>query len=260
MAETLSYNNAPETEVLTPEEQESLEVGEQLQGEQDALLAGKYKNAEELEKAYVELQKKLGSPEEGTEEGTTETEEGEVEEEEVEASPAVSLITDASTEFSEKGEITPETMAKFSEMSSSDLVKAYMEMQSDNPQTQIAADLSDAEINTIKNSVGGEKQYESLVNWASETLDKDTVEAFDSLVNSGNAKAIQLAVQGMKAQYENENGYEGRMLTGKQPKSSGDVFRSQQELVAAMSDPRYDADPAYRQDVIAKLDRSDLDF
>tara|TARA_R100000808_G_scaffold20567_1_gene44459 strand:+ start:39 stop:821 length:783 start_codon:yes stop_codon:yes gene_type:complete len=260
MAETLSYNNAPETEVLTPEEQESLEVGEQLQGEQDALLAGKYKNAEELEKAYVELQKKLGSSEETPEEGTTETEEGEVEEEEVEASPAVSLITDASTEFSEKGEITPETMAKFSEMSSSDLVKAYMEMQSDNPQTQIAADLSDAEINTIKNSVGGEKQYESLVNWASETLDKDTVEAFDSLVNSGNAKAIQLAVQGMKAQYENENGYEGRMLTGKQPKSSGDVFRSQQELVAAMSDPRYDADPAYRQDVIAKLDRSDLDF
>ena len=151
-------------------------------------------------------------------------------------------------------------MAKFSEMSSSDLVKAYMEMQSDNPQTQIASDLSDAEVNTIKNSVGGEKQYESLVNWASETLDKDTVEAFDSLVNSGNAKAIQLAVQGMKAQYENENGYEGRMLTGKQPKSSGDVFRSQQELVAAMSDPRYDADPAYRQDVIAKLDRSDLDF
>jgi hypothetical protein len=27
-----------------------------------------------------------------------------------------------------------------------------------------------------------------------------------------------------------------------------------------MSDQRYDNDPAYRQDVIAKLDRSNLDF
>ena len=64
----------------------------------------------------------------------------------------------------------------------------------------------------------------------------------------------------MKAQYDNVNGYEGRMLSGKAPRSSGDVFRSQAEVVAAMSDPRYDADPAYRQDLIQKLDRSDVDF
>ena len=50
------------------------------------------------------------------------------------------------------------------------------------------------------------------------------------------------------------------MLTGKAPMSGGDVFRSQQELVAAMNDRRYDNDPAYRQDVIEKLDRSDLQF
>ena len=50
------------------------------------------------------------------------------------------------------------------------------------------------------------------------------------------------------------------MYTGKAPKSNGDVFRSQQELVRAMSDPRYDNDPAYRQDIIEKLDRSDLEF
>ena len=51
------------------------------------------------------------------------------------------------------------------------------------------------------------------------------------------------------------------MYTGKAPTStSQDVFRSQAELVAAMSDARYDRDPAYRQDIIEKLDRSDLDF
>ena len=49
------------------------------------------------------------------------------------------------------------------------------------------------------------------------------------------------------------------MLTGKAAQTA-DVFRSQAQLVAAMSDPRYDNDPAYRQEVIAKLDRSDLQF
>jgi hypothetical protein len=52
---------------------------------------------------------------------------------------------------------------------------------------------------------------------------------------------------------------EGELIQGK-PARSTDVFRSQAELVRAMSDPRYDSDPAYRQDVIAKLEQSDLDF
>ena len=51
------------------------------------------------------------------------------------------------------------------------------------------------------------------------------------------------------------------MVQGKAPQNTRDVFRSQAELVAAMSDKRYDNDPAYRQDVIQKLERSDnLEF
>ena len=50
------------------------------------------------------------------------------------------------------------------------------------------------------------------------------------------------------------------MLTGKATATAGDVYKSQQQLVQAMSDPRYDSDPAYRQEVIEKLDRSDLNF
>ena len=60
MAETLSYDNTPDTEVLSEEEKNSLEVGEELVAEQEGLLAGKYKNAEDLEAAYLSLQKKLG--------------------------------------------------------------------------------------------------------------------------------------------------------------------------------------------------------
>ena len=63
MAETLSYDNTPQTEVLSTEEQDSLEVGEKLVAEQEGLLAGKYNNPQELEKAYLELQSKLGQTE-----------------------------------------------------------------------------------------------------------------------------------------------------------------------------------------------------
>ena len=245
---------------LTPDEQESLEVGEKLVTEQEQLLAGKYKNAEDLEKAYVELQQKLGdrdSEDKGEEGDTLE------DAPEPSSSPAVSLINDASDEYWKNGEqLTPETIEKFSSMSSKDLVDAYIEITKNNPQTSTAqdVDISDAEVNQIQNSVGGEGKYNQLVNWASNNLQQNEIDAFDNIVNSGNSTAIQLAVAGLKSQYDNANGYEGRMLTGKSAQTSSDTFRSQAELVAAMGDPRYDNDPAYRQDVIEKLDRSELQF
>ena len=260
MAETLTYDPATDTTTvgdnLTTEEQENLQVGEELEAQQEGLLAGKYKNAEELEKAYGELQKKLGEQEaESKDEPAEETVESESE---AEPSPQVTLITDASAEYAENGELSNETLAKFAEMSSKDLVQAYVEAQQNAPEQQTeATDLSDGEVNTIRNSIGGEKSYADVINWGTDNLGKETMDAFDSLVKMGNAKSIELAVKGMKAQYDDANGYEGRMLSGKSPRTSGDTFRSQPELVAAMSDPRYDNDPAYRQDVIAKLERSD---
>jgi hypothetical protein len=139
-------------------------------------------------------------------------------------------------------------------------VNAYVEIQKNQPQPTQAADLSDSDINVIKNSVGGEAEYGNIVGWAAENLDQTSIDAFDNIVEGGNKAAIQLALNGLRAQYENTNGYEGRMLTGKAPQNSGDVFRSQAEVVAAMTDARYENDPAYRQDLIEKLDRSNIDF
>ena len=86
-------------------------------------------------------------------------------------------------------------------------------------------------------------------------MDDRALDAFNSVIDQGNPVAIQLAVAGMKAEYDNQEGYEGRMLTGKAAKAS-DGFRSQAELVQAMKDPRYATDPAYQQDVYDKLERS----
>ena len=265
MAETLTYDPGTDTvtteENLSTEEKDSLEVGEKLVAEQESLLAGKYKNAEELEKAYIELQQKLGSDDKGE----SEPEQTEETEELPEITPEIQLITDASLEFNEKGEVGAETLEKFQQMSSKDLVSAYMEMQSIAAKapatpTQDSPDLTDAEVNSIKNSAGGEQEYSNLLNWASQNLPKSTVDAFDTLCDSGDVQSIQLAVSGIKAQYENANGYEGRMLSGKPPRSSGDVFNSQAQVVEAMSDPRYDNDPAFRQEVMNKLERSNINF
>ena len=261
MAETLSYQepqNVTTVDNLTAEEQDSLAVGEKLVEQQDQLLAGKYKDAQELEKAYMELQSKLG------EKGNEETASAEETPEEPKLSTGASLITDAQKEYYDNGnKLSEETMAKFSEMSSADLLQAYIEINANNPQQAEeaqAADITEAQISDIKKSAGGEQAYANVVNWAKGNLDKGQVNAFDEVVNTGSVEAIKLAVAGLKAQYDNANGVEGRMVTGKAPVNSGDIYRSQAELVAAMNDPRYDRDPAYRQDVIEKLDRSNLEF
>ena len=252
-------DNQPETEVLSEEEQDSLAVGEKLVAEQENLLAGKYKSAEELEKAYKELEAKLGDQPEQAEP------EPEAEPEPTTLSDNANIITSASDEYYQNdGKLSPETLQKFSNMSSQDLVNAYLEVTK-SPEWQAAppsevSDISDAQINQVKNAAGGDAAYQNMVQWAGANLDAKSIEAFDQIINTGSLDAINFAVKGLKSQYDAANGVEGTMVQGKAAPDRGDIFRSQAELVAAMSDRRYDNDPAYRQDVIEKLDRSDLDF
>ena len=265
MTDTLTYDPTPaDASELSEEEKNSLEVAEKLGEEEAKVYAGKFENAEELEKAYIELQKKLGDDKEAAEEAADAEKPEAKDEKEEEVSPGVALITEASDEYAKnEGKLSEETMAKFSEMSSKDLVSAYMEMQAKQPEsqpTESVDDLTDAQINSIQNSVGGEAEYQKMIDWAGTNLKQEQLQAFNNIINNGGVDAVQLAVAGIKAEYENSEGYEGRMLTGKAAKSSGDVFRSQAEVVQAMADPKYDADPAYRQDIYDKLERSDLKF
>ena len=287
MAETLTVNDTPEQEGLTAEEQDSLQVGEQMAEQQGELLAGKYKNAEELQQAYVELQKKLGEKDGVSQEGREETQEVEAKEE-VETEQQLykedgSVNYESVVEnygetlgnlFKEKnvdpysiakhfyennGQITQEMHDQLTGAGiAKEAVDSYLAGQA--KQMGMNSDLSQADIDSIKTSVGGEKAYDNLMNWAGQTLSQDAINSFENLVNTGDKNSIQLAVNGLIAQYQNDNGYEGRMLTGKAAQTNTDVYKSQAQLVEAMADPRYDRDPAYRQDVIAKLDRSDLKF
>ena len=258
MTETLNYDPTPADQPeFSDDELDSLEVAEKLGEQESELYAGKYENAEQLEEAYLELQRKLGSDDDEVEETTLD----EVEYEE-DVAESVSVLQNASDEYyANDGQLSAETMEKFSEMSSADLVNAYVAMY-ENGQVvtqDVGADLTDAEMNTVYNSVGGEAEYNRLTDWASDNLESKALSAFNSIIDQGNPIAIQIAVAGLRSEYEAQEGYEGRMLTGKAAQVSNG-FRSQAEVVQAMNDPRYDSDPAYRQDVYDKLERSNVNF
>ena len=282
MTEKLTYDPTPaDAPELSEDEQNSLEVADKLQQEEAELLAGKFKNAEDLENAYLELQKKLGSDEstEDKQETTTTNDETNKEDGTINYETVNNQYGDKlgalfqengvdpweiSKHFHDtKGEITDDMYKTLEDTglsrASIDSYLAGRAAESGYTSSQ-TADLTDAEVTRIQTSVGGEAQYNKMIGWASENLEPTTLEAFNSMVGNGDFNTVQLAFNGLKAQYENAEGYEGKMLTGKPAKSSRDVFRSQSEVVQAMSDLRYERDPAYRQDVYDKLERSNIQF
>ena len=261
MTEKLTYDPTPaDAPEFTEDEQDSLAVAEKLGQQESELYAGKYQSAEELEEAYINLQKKLGTSDDDDEVEDTYLDEDEYPDEVVEG---VDLIQTASEEYFENdGQLSAETMERFTEMSSSELVEAYMAIRERNPDVDggtSSPDLTDAEMNQVYNSAGGEAEYAKLTSWAAQNLSETKLDAFNDMIDRGNATAIQIAVSGLRAEYEAQEGYEGRMLTGKAARGA-DAFRSQAEVVQAMSDPRYDRDEAYRQDVYDKLERSNVQF
>ena len=215
---TLTYDgtdpNAPE---LSPEEQDSLARGEAQLAEEQNLLAGKFRDAEALEQAYIELQQKLGSneddtdedAEEDTSEETGEEEEEEVSEEEVEDEDAV---------------------------------------------------LTEEEVSQIQQIAGGPEEYDNMLRWAAQNLQPNDIEAFDHVIGLNDAAAASFAVSVLSGVYRDSVGSEGDLLTGGRPQQPADVFESQAQVVEAMSDPKYDRDPAYRQAVMQKLERSNIQY
>lgn len=213
MAETFTMKETPvNSEVLNSDEQDSLSVAESLEGGEQPLLAGKFKDPQALEQAYVELQKKLGEPRD-----------------EVQSTEEESESTESEEETSPESETDVET-------------------------------LSEAQAEELMGMVGGDKAYKSMLDWAGDNFSKEEVEMYDGVMESGNPNAIFFAVQALQARYNDSVGSDGQLLTGRGTQDTDDSFKSQAELVAAMSDSRYDRDPAYRAELMRRLENSDVQF
>ena len=249
MAETLTMeSNVEKTSVenLSAEEQDSLKVGEQMQEAQDQLLAGKYKNAEELEKGYLELQQKLSS--------NQPAEKAEPEQTEESAEP--SILDRIWEESTSQAEFSPELTEEISKMSSTELANMYLDYRQANEGAEPARDFSQEEIQQLQGVVGGKENYTNMIDWAQKSLNETEVNMFDAVMAKGDPLAAFFAVRSLAYAYNDAVGYDGNVVQGKAPKQNTDQFRSQQELITAMSDSRYENDPAYRQDVMDKLQRS----
>ena len=216
-----------------------------MEAEQNQMLAGKFKDAQALESAYLELQKKLGSSDE-PEQATPEPE------------PEESNFLD--TLWSEQNELSDSTQQRLSNMDANELAQMYLEYRNGVEQSAKPAEFSAEDITNLQGSAGGEKEYFAMLDWAKDNLSEQEIEMYDAVMGRGDPQSAFFAIQALRFKYTESVGNDGQMLTGKPATDTKDVFRSQAELVNAMSDPRYDNDPAYRSDILSKLDRSDLNF
>ena len=250
MAEVMSMipeENAPGE--LNAEEQDSLQVGEELEAQHEQMLAGKYKNAEELESAYLELQKKLGA----------DGDEPEDEVEEQEGEQTDSDLFDRLWEGELNDEFSDDLLDELSNADPTDLAQMHldyrrqMEANAPEPMTQETA-------TQLKGMVGGDQEYTNLLGWAKDNFTEQEINMYDSIMESGNTEAAFFAVQALALRYQDSVGTEGELIQGRAATDSADGFRSQAELVNAMNDPRYERDTAYRNDIMRKLELSDIDF
>jgi len=214
------------------------------------MLAGKYKNAEELEAAYIELQKKLGDNSESSEVAEKETEETEEEE------STDSSLFDRLWDESKGEEFSEDILKELSESNPTDLAKMYLDYRNSKPQDEI----SEKDAATLVDSIGGEERYSDMMKWAIDNIADAEIDMYDSVMESGNRNAAFFAMQALSYKYGESVGVEGKLVQGKAPTETAKGFKSQAEVVAAMQDPRYDRDPAYRQEIMAKLESSNVNF
>ena len=218
-------------------------------------LPEKFESPEAMAQAYSALESKLGQqpqqeeaqPEEQTDEAQTASESDGV----AEVLDKVGLDFDVfQQEYDENGQLSGDAYAALEEAGfPRSLVDTYIQGQ----------EALSASMNTEMYSIaGGEEGYQNMVAWASENLPDSEIDAFNATVDNGDTAQVRFAVQGLVARYRSEVGTEPQLVEGSTEPVSGGKFDSAAELTAAMRDPRYAKDPAYRSAVAQKLSRSSV--
>jgi ATP-dependent exoDNAse (exonuclease V) beta subunit len=222
-------------------------------------LPEKFKSAEDLAKAYGELEKKLGAPKQ-TEEGNNEAQDNnqpeqtpeQAKQEQAVASAWETKFVDFSKEYSEKGQLSDQSFKKLGEMGyPREVVEAYIEGQKAIAEKSTAGLLSD---------IGGQENFVAMRDWAASNVPENELNVYNSMLE-GSSEQAAMAVKGMYARYQAAQGgtfKQPRLLSGSQTQGSTAPFRSTAELTRAMSDPKYKADPAYRKEVEQRLSISNI--
>ena len=282
MAETIRYDTSDDPVVaneIAQKEAESLKIGEDLMNKQDKMLAGKYKSAEDLEAAYLELQKKLGKsgetqPTSEPEDESTPTPEMYSEDGSVNYDTANEFYGEQLGNLFKENSIDPFEMNKYfaenngtlsddmySQLGKAGLTKDIVDNYLKGVRQEVGMEdaqpvLNEAEITEIKNLANGEAGYDALMEWAGQNLDSTAQQEYDAVLATANKSAIKFAVTALMGKYEDSQGRDSKVVTGKE--SSTETYRSMAEVVRDMNKPEYTQDEAFRDDVLRKLSASNL--
>lgn len=215
--------------------------------ERPSWLPEKFATPEDMAKAYAELSSKLGNPE-----AAKPADPAAAPAAEAEANKAVEqagLNMDAlRAEFSETGDLKPETYAKFKAAGiPEEIVKGYIEGQ------KVVAEQYTNSVKAV-----AEGQFDTMVTWAATNLTPAELTAYNKAVDSGDADIAKLAVAGVYQKFVAANGKDPALVNGSNSDGKGDVFESTRQVTEAMRDKRYKTDPAFRKAVQDKLARSSV--
>ena len=262
---TSSQVNVTET---PPMSQQDLETLAKNETDENGLILGKFKSVEDLAASYKELEGKLGQVTEEdqpqTEEEQTETTEPEFNAEEFYGDGLASVLEEVgidpqeiSQRFQDNDEISEDDYTKLGEAGfSKQVIDTYLDGL--RGVSGATGEDTSAQIQGIKDSIGGDDNYGKMVAWAIDNLPAEEVKEFNTLTETANATAIKFAVQGLYSQYNNAMGVEPNLVSGKASSSGPTPYRSTAEVVTAMSDPRYGKDVTYTEDVQRRLGGSDV--
>lgn len=280
--QTYTYDPSDDPVAIEQAEQrdaETLEVGEKMVTEQENLLAGKYKTTEDLENAYLELQRRQGQESnlERTSNDTNDTETPEYEfytndgsvnydtADELYGEKVGSIFRDNDIDPFEMNEYFAKndgTLSKgmYRDLAKAGLTRTVVDSYLSGVRQQVgmseAPILSEQEVAEVHSIAGGSESYSALMEWASDNLSDSDTKNFDEVIETGNKAAVTFAVKALMGQYEDSVGRDSNLLQGKT--SRGATYRSMAEVVRDMNNPLYDRDEAYRDDVRRKLESSNL--
>jgi len=203
-------------------------------------LPEKFKSPEDLAKAYSELERRFSTPAEKPKSIP-----------QADAGTRGTLDFDSfSKEYAENGSLSEESIAKLASNGiPENVVRNYLDGLNA---------ITEKQTQQIYSIAGGEEKYNSMLEWASESLDEQEIGAFNAIMEQGNPASMQMAVRGLQARFSQSNGSPSKLVQGDTIGPSGGTFRSVAELTSAMKDPRYHKDPAYRRDIENRLKNSNI--
>lgn len=222
------------------------------------LIGGKFKSQDDLLAAYKSLEAKLGAPKAETPVTPVVAPEPPVKAPEaLSIDPAAAAanagfkMADLASEYSQNGDLTPATYAKLATAGiGKDMVDAFVAGQ---------RVIYEAETAQVMAKAGVDKDtFSAMVTWAQANVAPADLQAYNQAV-AGSPAMKQFALEAMHTRFIRAQGQDPKLFTGQRGVStSGDVFRSTEQMLAAMRDPLYSKDPAFRADVAAKVARSKL--